>query len=114
MVRTLLIDLEQRCEEVLSVTEDLLPWLLEHACDLLNRYKGRKGNKTAWEFIKGEPYSGDIYIYRYSFGTLVMHRMSGVVQWGRGVAERWCSRPESAWLLPPMDGWSGQGSPHSP
>ena len=43
MVRTLLIDLEERCGEKLSVNDDFFPWLLEHACDLLNRYKVRKG-----------------------------------------------------------------------
>ena len=36
MVRTLMIDLEDRCGEKLSVTESFFPWLLEHACDLLN------------------------------------------------------------------------------
>ena len=57
MVRTLMIDLEERCGERLSVTESFCPWLLEHACDLLNRFKVRKGNKTAWEVIKGKPYT---------------------------------------------------------
>ena len=48
MVRTLFIDLEQRCGEELSVHDSFFPWLMEHACDLLNRFKVRKGNKTAW------------------------------------------------------------------
>ena len=39
MVRTLMIDHEIRCGEKLSVTEVFFPWLLEHACDLLNRFK---------------------------------------------------------------------------
>ncbi len=34
MLRTLFIDLEQRCGEELSVHDDFFPWLLEHACDL--------------------------------------------------------------------------------
>ena len=55
MVRTLLIDLEQRCGEYLSVTDDFFPWLVEHSCDLLNRFKVRKINRTAWERIKGNP-----------------------------------------------------------
>ena len=75
MVRTLLIDLEDRCGEKLSVIESFLPWLLEHARDLVNRFKVRTGNKTAWEMIKGNPYTGEVY----AFGTPVMHRMSGTV-----------------------------------
>ncbi len=39
ILRTLFIDLEQRCGEELSVHDSFFPWLLEHACDLLNRYK---------------------------------------------------------------------------
>ena len=57
MVRTLFIGLEQRCGEELSVHDDIFPWLLEHACDPLNRYKVRKGNRTAWEFIQKENHS---------------------------------------------------------
>ena len=55
MVRTLMIDLESRCGEALSVEDDFFPWLIEHACDLLNKYKVRRGNLTARESIKGEP-----------------------------------------------------------
>ena len=79
-----MIDLEERCGERLSVTESFFPWLLEHACDLLNRFKVRKGNKTAWEVIKGKPYTGEVY----AFGTPVMHWMSGTVQ-GGVMPERW-------------------------
>ena len=48
MVRTLMIDLESRCGEKLSVDDDFFPWLIEHACDLLNKYKVRRGRLTAW------------------------------------------------------------------
>ena len=71
-----MIDLESRCGERLSVDDDFFPWLIEHACDLLNKYKVRRGNLTAWEAIKGEPYVGDIY----AFGTPVQHRISGPAQ----------------------------------
>ena len=50
---TLMIDLESRCGEKLSVDDDFFPWLIEHACDLLNKHKVRRGNLTAWEVIKG-------------------------------------------------------------
>ena len=84
IVRTLFLDLEQRCGEKLSVHDSFFPWLLEHACDLLNRYKVRKGNKTAWEYLTGEPYTGEVY----PFGSPVMHRVSGPVQ-GGVIAKRW-------------------------
>ena len=65
IVRTLFIDLKQWCGEELSVHDSFFPWLLEHACDLLNRFKVRKGNKTGWEYLTREPYTGEIY----QFGT---------------------------------------------
>ena len=78
MIRTLMIDLESRCGEKLSVEDDFFPRLVEHACDLLNKYKVRRGNITAWENIKGGPYTGEIY----AFGTPVQPRISGPVQGG--------------------------------
>ena len=84
MVRTQMIDLESRCGEALSVEDDFFPWLIEHACDLLNKFKVRRGNITAWESIKGEPYMGEID----AFGTPVQHRISGPVQ-GGVISERW-------------------------
>ena len=77
MVRTLLMYLEQRCGEELSVHNDVSPWLLEHACGLLNRYKVRRGNRTAWEFIRE-----NLTQARFAFGTPAMHRMSGPAQAG--------------------------------
>ena len=76
MVRTLMIDLEERCGETLSVEDDFFAWLVDHACDLINRFKVRAGGKTAWEALKGRPFNGDIC----HFGTPVMHRISGPVQ----------------------------------
>ena len=57
---------------------------MEHACDLLNKYHVRTGNKTAWESIKRGLYIGDVY----RFGAPVMHRLSGPVQ-GGVVHELW-------------------------
>ena len=66
------------------MTESFFEWLMEHACDLLNNYKVRKNGKTAWDFLKGTPYTGDVY----EFGAPVQHRLSGPVQ-GGVVHERW-------------------------
>ena len=78
MVRTIMVDLTERCGEDLSVEEAFFAWLVEHGCDLINRFKVRKGGKTAWEELKTGPFSGDIYL----FGTPVWHRTSGSVQGG--------------------------------
>ena len=84
MVRTLMVDLTERCGEKLSVEDAFFAWLVEHACDLINRFKVRKGGKTAWEQLKSGPFSGDIF----HFGAPVWHRTSGPVQ-GGVVQERW-------------------------
>ena len=83
-MRTLLVHLEGCSGEKLSVTEPFFEWLMEHACDVINRYHVRKGDKTAWETLKGKPYTGDVY----QFGAPVMHRLSGPVQ-GGVIHERW-------------------------
>ena len=59
-------------------TEPFFEWLIEHACDLLNKYRVRKGNNTPWECVRRGPYIGDVY----QFGAPVMHRLSGPVQGG--------------------------------
>ena len=84
MVRILLNDFEEMCGDNLSVTEPFIPWLSEPACDLLNKYKVRKGNKTEWGTLKGRPYSGEVC----PFGSPVMFRISGPVQ-GGVMRERW-------------------------
>ena len=84
MVRPLMVDFTERCGEELSVEDAFFAWLVEHACDLINRFKVRKNGKTAWEELKSAPFSGDIFL----FGTPVWHRTSGPVQ-GGVVQERW-------------------------
>ena len=66
------------------MTEPFFEWLLEHACDVPNKYKVRMNYKTAWWFRKSTPYTGDVY----QFGAPVQHRLSGPVQ-GGVVHERW-------------------------
>ena len=43
MIWILMVDLGERCGEKLSVEEASIPWLVEHACDLINRFKVRAG-----------------------------------------------------------------------
>ena len=80
MIRTLLVDLEERCGEKLPVDEAFFAWLVEHACDLINRFKVCTGGKTAWGVLKGRPFSCEFY----HFGAPAIHRISGPVQGGGG------------------------------
>ena len=85
MISTLMVGLEERCGEKLSVEGASFAWLVEHACDLTNRFKVRTGGKTAWGIIKaGRALSAEVY----HVGAPVMHRISGPVQ-GGVVHERW-------------------------
>ena len=51
MCRVLLIDLENRCGVKLSVRSAFFPWLLEHACDVINKYLVQSDGRTAYEQI---------------------------------------------------------------
>ena len=84
MVRTYMVDLQERCGEELSVEDAFYAWLVEHACDMINKFMVRKGGKTAWEQLKTDPFRGEIYL----FGTPVLHITSGPVQ-GGVMQERW-------------------------
>ena len=55
MVRTLFIDLQQRCGEELSVHDSFFLWLIEHACDLFNRFKFAKGTRPPGSTSPGSP-----------------------------------------------------------
>ena len=45
MVRTYMIDLQERCGEELSVDDAFYAWLVEHACDMTNKFVVRKARK---------------------------------------------------------------------
>ena len=51
---------------------------------LAEQVQGSENYKTAWEFLKTTPYTGDVY----QFGAPVQHRLSGPVQ-GGVVHESW-------------------------
>ena len=54
-----MVDLEERCGDKLSVADASFAWLVQHACDIMNRFKLRTGDKTAWEVLKGLPFTGE-------------------------------------------------------
>ena len=70
--------------EKLSVEDAFYAWLIEHVCDMINKFVVRKGGKTSWEQLKSGPFTGEIY----PFGSPVLHRTSGPLQ-GGVMQERW-------------------------
>ena len=56
----MMVDIEERCGEPLSVAEPFFEWLMEHACDLLNKSHVRKGNTSARGALKRGPCTGDV------------------------------------------------------
>ena len=56
MVRTYRVDLQERCGEELSVEDAFYAWLVEHACDMINKFTVRKDGNTAWEQLKSGPF----------------------------------------------------------
>ena len=84
MARTFMVDLEERCGEKLSVDDAFYAWLIEHVCDMINKFMVRKNGKTSWEQLKSGPFNGEIY----PFGSPVMHRTSGPLQGGGGNARK--------------------------
>ena len=53
-----MVDLQERCGEELSVEDAFYAWLVEHACDMINKFVVRKDGKTAWGQLKSGPFSG--------------------------------------------------------
>ena len=56
MTRTYMVDLIERCGEDLSVDDAFYAWLMEHACDMINKFKVHRNGKTAWEQLKSGPF----------------------------------------------------------
>ena len=48
-VQTYIVDLQERCGEELSVEDAFYAWLVEHACDMINKFVVRKEGNTSWE-----------------------------------------------------------------
>ena len=84
MVRTLKLDLETRISQKLNITQKVIPWLVEHAVDLVNKLQVGQDGKTSFERLKGKRFNGDLV----RFANPVMMRVAGKVQ-GGVMAERW-------------------------
>ena len=78
MVRTLKLDLETRISQKMNITHKVIPWLVEHAVDLVNKLQ------VGFERLKCKRFNGDLV----RFANPVMMRVAGKVQ-GGVMAERW-------------------------
>ena len=90
MVRTLKVDLERRLEARVPIDSPALPWLVEHAVDLVNKLQVGSDGRTAYERLKLKRYHGEMY----RFGEPVLARVTGKPVGGL-VIERFV---EAIWL----------------
>ena len=83
MVRTFKLDLEGRISETLKITRKVIPWLIAHAVDLVNKVQVGQNGKTSFERVQGKRLNGDIL----RFANPVWMRF-GKVQ-GGVMSEKW-------------------------
>ena len=67
-----------------SCSHKCFPWLVMHAADCLTKYQIGVDGATAYEKLKGRPYSG----VTYEFGACVLYKVSAKVQ-GGDMSARW-------------------------
>ena len=84
MVRTLKLGLEARVSETLWITHKVIPWLIEHAVDLVNKVQVGHDGKTSFERVEGKRFNGETF----RFANSVLIRAVGKVQ-GGVMSERW-------------------------
>ena len=63
MVRTIVMDLEQRFGEKIDAAHNLFPWCVRHAAWVINRFQAHKklNNQTSFEVRAGRVYSSPVY-----------------------------------------------------
>ena len=108
MLRTYMVDLQERCGEELSVDDTLYAWLVEHACDMMNKFMVRKGGKTAWGRLKSGPFKGEVYPLERQFFTELPARPKGGSCKRDGMTESgWdcISLPANTLSVSPMESW---------
>ena len=84
MMRVHKLALENATGKRLEIDHSCIPWLVEHAADVVNRYLVMRDGTTAYERVKGRKSSAEMH----EFGHPVLHRVSGKVQ-GGVMSERW-------------------------
>ena len=70
-IRILKLALELNLGSGVGVEHPCFPWLVEHAADIFTKFLVGSDGKTAWERLKGRPYSGTLF----EFGTKILYRV---------------------------------------
>ena len=70
MLRTLKLCLEQRLDKHIPVSHPVMAWLLEHVCVLLTATVRGEDGLTAWQRVRGRPFSQQLI----GFGESVLHK----------------------------------------
>ena len=66
------------------MSNPVMPWMVEHAADLYNKYQSHADGENSYFKLKGKGYGGETE----SFGSKVMIKVMGKIQ-GGVMAERW-------------------------
>ena len=83
-VRTLKNALERRCNIKISCDHPLIPWMIEHASALFNKYSVGQDGKTAYERWKGKSWKSEAI----EFGEMVHYKFPKKTQMGK-LDDRW-------------------------
>ena len=73
MVRTHLMELDEKLGCRLSINHPWFSWLVEFCCDVFNKHQVGDDGATPWERLKGRKYTA----YVLEFGRQIMHRVPG-------------------------------------
>ena len=86
-VRVLKLSVEEHLGRF-GVEHHCFPWLVMHAADVINKFRVGLDGKTAYENIKGRPYTGSMF----EFGSKILYKTSAKViggdmsaRWGAGI-----------------------------
>lgn len=77
-IRVLKLGLEEKLKASVPVSHPVVPWIIEHAADILTKYPVSKDGKTPYERLKGKRYRGEIF----EIGQVVTYRIPGKVEGG--------------------------------
>ena len=88
--RVIKIATERRLGCRISVLHPSFPWLVMHAADVVTKLQIHRDGRTAYERIKGRPYSGHLE----EFGIVVLYKVSAKVE-GGVMQDRW---QKGVWL----------------
>ena len=69
--RTLKLELERRIGGRIPAQHPIVAWLVRHAADVVTKYEVKDHGKTAYEYVPGRPYRGEVA----DLGRQVLYRI---------------------------------------